>query len=381
MPVGRVDPEGVRVSRIERALEAVRERLRSSDAGAAFVHAASDADSDYLGADAVVVTTDDAVWLRASGVERDRTGETPHVDHRLVDDPAGAVAGVLDELGANGTVLTPRGVRHDVALFVERAGYDLASTAVLTDARAVKTTAERDAVRALGTAATAGFDTAVERLATADVEADTLWTRGANGAAPLTVERLTNAVAAALAGDGVETPGVRVRGVGDGALPADRPIVVECRPAGAGVCLRAAWTLVVDGDGGWERRAQLALDAGHRAGRGTLAAALDGESVTVGEVAAEVRAEVTAYGFGEPTVDVYGVGQSAYERPRGSEELSEGQVVVVAASVTRAADETVHARRRGDVVTHVETLCLDGEVEPVVSLPSSLSPARALNER
>lgn len=320
------------MSRIERALEAVRERLRSSDAGAAFVHAASDADSDYLGADAVVVTADDAVWLRASGVERDHTGETPHVDHRLVDDPAGAVAGVLDELGANGTVLTPRGVRHDVALFVERAGYDLASTAVLADARAVKTTAERDAVRALGTAATAGFDTAVERLATADVEADTLWTGGADGAAPLTVERLTDAVAAALAGDGVETPGVRVRGVADGALPADRPIVVECQPAGVGVCLRAAWTLVVDGDGGWTRRAQLAADGAVDAALAELEPGVDLDAVE-----REGAAEVSAYGFDDPasTFDGHGVGLERRERPLGGDEqVPEGAVVALDATVS-----------------------------------------------
>ncbi|AUV80555.1 hypothetical protein C2R22_01835 [Salinigranum rubrum] len=244
----------------------------------------------------------------------------------------------------------------------------------------MKTPAERDAVRALGTATGSGFDTAAERLAGGDVREGRL--HDAEG--PLTADRLARSVAAALAGSGVETPDVRVRGVGTDALSAGRPVVVDCQPVGpSGTRIRAAWTFVVDGDGGWERRAQLALDAAHRAGRDRLSAALDGDSVTAGEVAGEVRAEVTAYGFEEPSVTVDGVGLASRERPRGGEEVESGQVVVVAASVSRAGDETVSEGRRTDVVRHVETLCLDGDdggsVERVVPLPKSLSPSRALD--
>ena len=385
MPAGRetgFDPQRVRTSRIERGLRVVRDRLRADEARVAFVHAGSDADSTYLGSDAVVVTADRAVRLVERGDDAGSVREeSEHAELRPVDDPVGSVASVVDELvGDGGRVLTPRAVRHDAALFLERAGYDLASTAALDDARAVKTPAERDAVRALGAATGRGFDTAVERLAAAGVADGVL----RENEEPLTADRLARSVAATLAGGGVGTPGVRVRGVGTDALSAGRPVVVECRPAGPSEeRIRAAWTFVVDGDGGWERRAQLALDAAHRAGRDRLAAALGGESVTVGTVAGEVRAEVTAYGFEEPSVTVDGVGVAAHERPRDGEEIESGQVVVVAASVTRDGDETVSEGRRADVVRHVETLCLDsddgGGVERVVSLPKSLSPSRALD--
>ncbi len=388
MPAGRdpeFDPQRVSASRVERGLSVVRDRLQADEASVAFVHAGSDADGAYLGGDTVVVTADRAVRLVERG---DNAGFTPPVRERVavrpVDDPAGSVAGVVDELGGDARrVLTPRAVRHDAALFLERAGYDLTSTTALDDARVVKTPAERDAVRALGAAAGSGFDTAVERLAAVDVGSGKLH----EAEEPLTAERLARSVAATLARSGVETPGVRVRGVDSGALPAGRPVVVECRPVGpSGQRIRAAWTFVVDGDGGWERRAQLALDAAHRAGRGRLSAALGDEPVTVGEVAGEVRAEVTAYGFEEPSVAVYGVGLASSERPRGGEKIESGQVVVVAASVTREGDETVSDGRRADVVRHVETLCLDDTdggggvgVERVVPLPNSLSPSRVLD--
>lgn len=374
------DPRRVLASRLERGVDVVRQRLRDDDA-VAFVHAGSDTNCSYLGSDAVVVTSDATVRLVEHGsdsVSVGRKGAQTPGDVRSVDDPTGSVVDVLDELvgsPGDGTVLTPRAVRHDAALFLERAGYDLASTTALGDARAVKTPAERDAVRTLGTATTRGFDTAVERLAAADVGDGVLH----DADSPLTAGRLARAVSATLAGEGVESPGVRVRSGGEETLAAGRPVVVECCPVGpSGGRLRAAWTLVVDGDGGWDRRAQLALDAAHRAGRGRLAAALDGESVTAGDVASEVRAEVTAYGFERPSVSVGGVGQAVCERPRGGDELRPGQVVVVAASVARDGDETASEGRRTDVVRHVETLCLDDGVERVVSLPGSLSPSRAL---
>jgi Xaa-Pro aminopeptidase len=406
-PEGEFDPERVSASRVARGLDVVRERLANDPTRVAFVHAGSDADSAYLGCDAAVVTADEAVVL----VEQRRGSMPPPLSDRengavrVVDDPAGSVVAVVDELGAMSgqrgttrTVLTPRSVRHDVALLLERAGYDLASTTALDEARAVKTSAERDALRTLGRATAAGFDTAADCLARADVVDGVLRTDEGAATTPLTETRLARTVAATLSRRGIETPDVRVQSAGD-ALGVDRPVVVECRPVAAGVRLRAAWTFVVDGDGGWERRAQLALDAAHRAAREKVATAVDGETVTAGEVTAEVRAEVTAYGFDTPGVAVHGIGQSARERPQGGDEIRPGQVLVVAASVTRADDETVEQRRRTDVVRHVETLRVgtsdgderenenrngnendseEGRVERLVSLPASLSPSRAL---
>ena len=387
------DPDRVRASRTERALQVVRDALAERDA-VAFAHAGGDADSAVFGAEAAVVTADRAVGLVADAA--DATGAPDAVDPvpgpsggdgdltlRRADDPAEAVVRLARELTPEptGTALTPRAVRHDTALFLERAGFDVASTAAVADARATKTPAERDALRRLGSAVEGAVDRTVDRLAADDwparvgTEGESHDPDGDADAAPTTA-RLRRALAVELARGVVDAADTRVRGV-DGRVVPGRPVVVDCRPRGPdGSRLRAAWTLVVDGDGGWERRAHVALEAAHRAGRGRLAAALDGETETAGGVASEVRAELTAYGFEEPTVAVSGVGLSTRESPRGGDRIDAGQAVVVAASVTRAADGTASPDRRTDRVTRVEPLLLDarGGVERLVSLPSSLSP-------
>ncbi|WP_380674372.1 M24 family metallopeptidase [Salinigranum sp. GCM10025319] len=400
------DPERVRTSRLDRGLRAVRDALRERDA-VAFVHAGDDADCAYFSSEAVVVTPDDAVGLVAGGARNvdaefpptDPHGESDGVALRTVDDPADAVARVADELTrtATGTVLAPRSIRHDTALLLERAGFDVASTAAVAGARAVKTPAERDALRWLGRATAAGVDAAVDRLSratvdseagalrvdperadggTEDAEADSTTGNDGDESEYLTPERLRRAVAVELARRGVDAADTRVRGV-DGRLVSGRPVLVDCRPRGPdGSRLRAAWTAVVDGDGGWERRAHVALRAAHRAGRTRLAAAADGEE-TAGGVESEVRAELTAYGFEESRVTVHGVGLSARERPLGGDPVHAGQVLVVAAHVTREADGTASVARRTDRVTRVETLLVGEEgVDRLVPLPASLSPGR-----
>jgi Xaa-Pro aminopeptidase len=382
----------VRTSRAERALQRVRDRLVSTDA-VAFVHAGTDADGAVFGSEAVVVTPERAVCLVAD----DRPEEPPRDDRlavRTVDDPASAVARVAGEVVETGTVLTPRGVRHDAALFLERAGFEVASTTALAEARSVKTAAEGEALSQVGAATTAGVEATVDLLAGASVAADGRLridtdddggTRretgdGTGDADPLTATRLRRRVAVTLARAGVDAGETRVCSAdrSEGALVRDRPIVVDCRPRGpAGTRVRAAWTLVVDGDGGWERRAHVALRAAHGAARGRLAAALDGETETAGSVATELRAELAAYGFEDTSVAVHGVGLAGRERPRGSDAIEPGQAVVVAATVTRAADGTVGEERRADAVTWAETYLLGDGVERLVSLPESVSVAAA----
>ena len=409
------DPGRVRASRLDRGLRAVRDALHERDA-VAFVHAGDDPDCAYFSAEAVVVTPDYAAGLVADD-GRITDGTVPptptHDDpdgfsRRAVDDPAEAVSRVAGEVTTvtTGTILAPRSIRHDAALLLERAGFDVASTTAVAEARAVKTSAERDALRRLGRATAAGVDAAVDRLsgATVDTEAGTLRVdadRAGGGteddegdctteddeAEPdhLTPARLRRTVAVELARRGVDAADTRVHGV-DGRLVPGRPVVVDCRPHGPdGSRLHAAWTAVVAGDGGWERRAHVALRAAHRAGRGRLAATLDSEETagsveseeTAGGIEGEVRAELTAYGFEESTVAVHGVGLSTREAPRGGDYIQEGQALVVAASVTREADETASATRRTDRVTRVETLLVgeDG-VDRLVSLPAALSPGR-----
>jgi Xaa-Pro aminopeptidase len=252
----------------------------------------------------------------------------------------------------------------------------------------VKTPAECDALRGVGAATAAAADAVGTWLAGSDAgderrrereerdgddHAD--GGREVEGEGGAVAEGVRRVVGVELARRGVEAGDVRV----DGPEPfgPDRPVVVDCRPRGpAGSRLRAAWTVVVDGDGGWERRAHVALRAAHRAGRERLAAALDGGRETAGSVAAEVRAELAAYGFDDPTVAVHGVGLDTREAPRGGDPIEAGQALVVAASVTRAADRTASATRRRERVALAETLLVGEEVERLVALPSSLSPSR-----
>lgn len=379
-----VDPDGVRESRVDHGVETVRAALADRDA-AAFVHAGSDADAALFGCDAVVVTPTHATGLVADG---DRTGNgddttgrdaVTSLTVRTVDDPAGAVARVLDEhvAGTDGTVLTPRSVRHDAALFVERAGFEIASTTALADGRAVKTPAERDALRGVGAATTAAADAVGTWLAGVDGHGEDPDERDQDEGMDLdgVTEGIRRVVGVELAGHGVEAGDVRVHG-SDPFTPR-RPVVVDCRPRGpAGSRLRAAWTVVVDGDGGWERRAHVALRAAHRAGRGRLVAALEGRRETAEGVEAEVRAELAAYGFEDATVTVHGVGLDTHEKPRGDDPIEAGQAVVVAASVTRAGDRTASATTRRDRMSVAETLLVGEEVERLVALPSSLSPSR-----
>jgi Xaa-Pro aminopeptidase len=406
----------VRSERLERARRLVRTGLRKRDAGA-FVHAADDGDGTYLGAPAAVLTADRAVLLRtADGGPRPPT-PTPDAEVRTVDDPPGAVARVARELtaGTETTVLTPRSVRHDAALFLEEAGFEVASTTALGTARARKTPAEREAVRRLGTATATGIDAVRRELAAATVRDGRLHLDDAGDARDagsggghetdgddgdetgdsdasgddkdgdsdsdaLTASSLTKHLRVALARGGVDAGDSRVWSVegGGAALVAGRPVVVACRPVGPdGTRLHAATTVVVDGDGGWERRASLALDHAHRAGRQQLDAALDGDPETAGSVEAEIRAELAAYGFETSTVAVHGVGCSGREAPQGGDDVEAGQVVVVSATVERTDDETTTEARRADLVTRAETLLLgaDGDVERLVSLPTSLTPS------
>jgi Xaa-Pro aminopeptidase len=402
----------VHESRAARGVETVRAALADRDA-AAFVHAGADADAALFGCDAVVVTPAHAIGLVAADGDRAEDGDGAAAENadgaaargadaplavRRVDDPVGSVARVLGEHagGSEGTVLTPRSVRHDAALFVERAGFAVASTTALAEGRAVKTPAERDALRGVGAATTAAADAVGTWLAGGGASDERRRERDGTGegrdgddhvdagrevegeggvAAGAVAEGVRRVVGVELARRGVGAGDVRV----DGPEPfdPDRPVVVDCRPRGpAGSRLRAAWTVVVDGDGGWERRAHVALRAAHRAGRERLAAALDGGRETAGSVAAEVRAELAAYGFDDPTVAVHGVGLDTREAPRGGDPIEAGQALVVAASVTRAADRTASATRRRERVALAETLLVGEEVERLVALPSSLSPSR-----
>jgi Xaa-Pro aminopeptidase len=272
-----------------------------------------------------------------------------------VGDPAGErAAAVLD--GADGgatagsTVVVPPTIPHDAAVYLERAGYDLQSTTAVSDARAVKADAEVDAIRAVQRAAATAIRRVERLLAAAEVGDDGVRRDGT----PLTVERLRRATNAALAEAGVTDAGNTVVATGPGRTkrgaesPADDrdtdaaapisatgPVAIGVAPRGPhGYHGSTARTFVVDSDGGWERRAYVAVES-------ALDAGLD--AIEAGAVAADVGravdAELAAFGFGSAddiewagaAAPGCGVGLERVERPslRGDSELAAGNVVAV----------------------------------------------------
>ncbi|MFB6090459.1 MAG: M24 family metallopeptidase [Halobellus sp.] len=275
------------------------------------------------------------------------------------DPPGQRAAAVLDaaveSAGSAGTspvVLTPATIPHDAAVYLERAGYELRSTTAVRDARTTKSEREIDAIRAVQRAAVGAVRRAESILATAGVVDGALRRRDE----PLTAERLRRAVDAGLARRGVRSAGNTVVTAGattpdgdaqDGTRTVRRaePIRVEVAPRGPhgyhGACAR---TFAVDSDGGWERRAYVAVES-------ALDAALDEveAGAEAGAVAREADAEVAAFGFDPgresgrgPLATVHGVGLSARERPfDGREKIQEGTVLAVAPSVVDADEGCV----------------------------------------
>lgn len=333
-------------------------------------------------------------------------GVVREVRSRNVDDPAGErAAAVLADLlgddaegdsaddGAADSVLVPRSIPHDAAVYLERAGNAVTSTAAVTDARAVKTPAEIDRHRRVQRAtarAMARAETVLaesepvrdpEALAAVGVDAPVL----VRNDAPLSTERLRRQVNATLASYGVRDAGNTV--VGAGPTAADlhytgvdlvRPgetVLLDVSPRGPhGYYGDLTRTFVVDGDGGWERRAYVAVEAAREA---ALAGIEPG--VTAATVHREAAAELAAYGF-EPNADEgevgfthgtgHGVGVSLHEAPSlsGDVELRAGHVVTVEPGVYDPATGGV---RLEDLVAVTE----DG-FEILATYPLRMTPER-----
>ena len=279
-------------------------------------------------------------------------------------DPAGErAAAVLDhsEAGAGDDaesplVLVPPTVPHDAAVYLERAGYELQSTTAVADARRIKTDSEIDAIRGVQAAAVAAVRHAEGMLAAADAVAGTD-ADGDGGRdlrwqdAPLTADRLTREVNAELARGGVSDAGNTVVAVGpyrpngdaenrECPIRTNEPVRIEVAPRGPhGYHGALARTVVVDSDGGWDRRAYVAVESALDAGLSEIEAGAD-----AGDVAREADAELAAFGF-DPTTGVelpegplsvgYGVGLSRRESPslRGGTALDAGMVIAVAPGV------------------------------------------------
>ncbi|WP_232700423.1 M24 family metallopeptidase [Halobacterium wangiae] len=220
------------------------------------------------------------------------------------------------------SVLAPRTLPHDAALYLEGDGVDVASTTAHRRARARKTDAELTAIRDAQAAAETGMAAVAALLAGAD--GDPL----VDEEGEVTAERVRRTANAAMARDGA-APETVVGG--DGALSATEPVPVRVTPRSGGYHGLLARTFVADSDGGWERRATLACEYAVDAGIDIVE---PGET-TVAAAESEVLAELGSYGFPPEagSASVHGVGLDAHEAPTGDATLEAGAVLGVAAEL------------------------------------------------
>ena len=273
----------------------------------------------------------------------------------------------LGEQATGRTLLVPRDIPHDTAVFLQQAGYELQSTAAVPAARAIKTPAERDCLTAIQQAAVEGMARAETVLARSETIDEGLQFEGQS----LSAERLRREINAELAASGV-SPAANTHITASDGLPAGEPICIQMAPRGPhGYHAHLTRTLAVDSEGGWERRAHVAVEAGLRAAARHIEPGVD-----LSTVEGEIVAEIGAYGF--PVTDedtqartgatVHGVGLSTYERPTPETdgELQEGMVVAVSAGVV---DPTQGIVRLGTV----RAVTAEGSRRLAPS-PSSLTP-------
>ncbi|WP_254525350.1 M24 family metallopeptidase [Natrinema caseinilyticum] len=397
---------GVVPQRRDHAVAVISPALEDRDA-TAFVHVGTDCDPGIRyctprsrrGLTAVAYDALDGGWLVRSAA--DDSG--PH--------PAEQVASVLADRGHDGTVLTPARVPHDAALYLENAGFELASTAALERARAVKTGGEHERIAAAQRAANAGVRRAASLLADAAVIDGRLAVAGDGGVGSeigpeadtgsetgpaadtgsdrdtdhgsdfefLTPARLRIAVDEAIVGAGAFPAGNTVvdtsSGVGtdDAALRPGVPIVLETAPrSAAGYHGGLVRTFVVDSDGGRERRVHVAVTQSFRSARSMLTAG----SASVSAVAADLEAEVRSFGFGEGddvATRVSGVGLESREQPlNGDDVLASGSIVRLDVAATVDEDNWL---RIADLLAVTD----DGERPEWIASPSqSLDPGASL---
>ena len=306
--------------------------------------------------------------------------------------PAEALATRLAERIESGTALTPARVPHDAALYLEQAGFDLASTDVLERARATKMPLERDRIAAAQAAASAGMRRAASLLANAAIDDGRLVADGD----PVTPDRLRTAVDEGIVSAGAFPAGNTVvnpdpehwpstldtngETIDDGEtteepLRPGEPIVLETAPRGPdGYHAGLVRTLVVDGDGGSERRAHVGATQSFRSAAAMLTAGT--ESVTA--VEADLEAEVRAFGFGEGDdirTRAYGVGLESCERPlEGGDQIEPGSVVRLESAVHVGDGAWL---RIADLLVKAE----DGERATYLEAPSrSLEPSAVLED-
>ena len=250
--------------------------------------------------------------------------ERPLPDHVSVRDdvtvldaeatPAERLPGLVAD-----SVLAPRTLPHDAALYLEGDGVDVASTDAHRRTRARKTDAELAAVEEAQSAAEAGMAAAAALLANADGDPLT------DETGDVTAERVRRTANAAMARAGA-TPRTVVGT--DGALAATAPVPIRVAPQIGGYHGLLARTFVADSDGGWERRATLACEYAVDAGMDIV----ESGETTVAATESEVLAELGSYGFPPEAgaASVHGVGLEAREAPTGDATVESGSVLAFA---------------------------------------------------
>ena len=342
-------PDGESADHIGRAVFCAPALFREQ-AEREFVAAARDAAAEPTD-DADVGPTGDAEFH--DGVVREV--RTEGVSDRAGERAAAVVSDLADgaDEGGDPTVLAPASIPHDAAVYLERAGNDLASTDAVAAARARKTAAEVDRLRRVQRAAVAGMAGAEAVLAESEIVegADEEPKDGRRSplrweGEPLTTERLRREVNRVLAARGVRDAGNTVIGagpsaadlhyVGDDPIRPGETVLLDISPRSPdGYYGDVTRTFVVDGDGGWERRAYVAVEAAREAALAEIEPGVPAKTVH-----GEAAAELAAYGF-EPNAAEgeagfthgtgHGVGVSLHEGPSlsGAGELRPGHVVTV----------------------------------------------------
>lgn len=300
--------------------------------------------------------------------------------------PGQRAVAVLKSHDSAGTILVPPHIPHDAAVYLEQAGFDVASTDAVPRARVEKSRPELDCHAAVQEAAGDAMAAIESALARATVDGRELRLDDRS----VSTARLRRIANASLAEAGVSDAGNTVVATGNAAarprFQGDLPVrpgdtvVVALRPWGPhGYHGFLARTFVPDSDGGWERRAHLAATGARDAG---LDALEPGEPLSA--AITEIEAEALAFGF-EPTAGsgrgqgqrsgfdgatAHGVGLSPVEAPNSNQTgeitLAAGHVLAVGARIVDEAEGCVWV---GDLAFVTE----NGAVIPV-DVPDDLVP-------
>lgn len=351
-----------------------------ADAGEAFVHVGDRRDPDlrYLsrvdrpGTFAFVYADGDACLISPAesldGAKRAFPGEYVYGPEDLSGSTPGQRArSLLDAYDVSGTVLTPRHVPHDAALYLE-ADSDLASTPAVREERAHKTREETRCIARVADHAAAAIESVRGTLAAAEPVEGGRKLR-ADGRT-LTTGYLRRELNAALAERGCSGAGETVVATGRGAtdptfagdvpLEPGQPVAFALCPRGPrGYHAALARTLSPATEGGWDRRAFLGVESALEAGLQELSA-----NTAAASVRNEVVAELGAFGFGGVSLAQSGggVGLAPRETPAMDEgRLLEGHTLAVRAGVADPERGTVRVAETVRITEDGYDLLTSGE--------------------